>query len=179
MFVDSKDSRSIYSLNSEFSSVVEVLDDGNEVEETYYSLGLSSVLKSKNQYEVNFYKHQDSKFLEAGYTYYIKPEFYLNMNFGISYKYAFENDNNSRNEQYLSKLSIYGNNKNSSNKKSLKYFPFFTYEYIYKNNAYNYDIYKIGLSVLFNDIGIEPSYSFISKGVNKITLKIYLWEFGY
>ena len=179
MYIDLEDSRNIYSLNTELSSFVEILDNGNEVETQYYSLGLSSVLKGKNQYEINFYKYEKSKFLEAGYTYFIKPEFYLNMNFGFSYKYAIDNDDDTRNDEYLSKFSIYGNNKNSKKEKALKYFPFFTYEYIYINNIYNYDIYKIGVSVLFNDIGIEPSYSFISKDVNKITLKIYLWEFGY
>ena len=179
MYIDVEDSRNIYSLNTELSSFVEILDNGNELETQYYSLGLSSILKGKNQYEINFYKYEKSEFLEVGYTYYIKPEFYLNMNFGFSYKYAIENDDDARNEEYLSKFSIYGNKKNSQKESPLKYFPFFTYEYIYINNLYNYDIYKIGVSVLFNDIGIEPSYSFISKGVNKITLKIYLWEFGY
>mgnify|MGYP001315166145 FL=1 len=57
MYIDLEDSRNIYSLNTELSSFVEILDNGNEVETQYYSLGLSSVLKGKNQYEINFYKY--------------------------------------------------------------------------------------------------------------------------
>ena len=177
MYIDSEDIKTVFSLNMQLSSFVEVLKNGDEKEEQYYSIGLSSVLKSKNQYEINLYKKERFKLLEAAYTFYIKPKFYLNMNCGFSYKYIKKNDN-TRNSEYLTKFSIYGNNKNNSKEKPLNFYPFFTYEYIYRNNSSPYDVYKIGLSVLFNDIGIEPTYSFISKDVYEMTLKIYLWEFG-
>ena len=177
MYIDSEDIRTAFSLNMQLSSFVEVLENGDEKEERYYSIGLSSVLKSKNQYEINLYKKERSKLLEAAYTFYIKPKFYLNMNCGFSYKYIKENDN-TRYSEYLTKFSLYGNNKNNSKEKPLNFYPFFTYEYIYRNNSSTYDVYKVGVSVLFNDIGIEPTYSFISKDVNEMTLKIYLWEFG-
>ena len=33
------------------------------------------------------------------------------------------------------------------------------------------------VKVLNNDIGIETTYSWISRDVNEISLKLYLWEF--
>ena len=146
-------------------------------------LGLSALLKSKNQYEINFYKSDYSKNIELGYTYYVKPKFYLNMNLGLSYSYTFENQTPNQNikDQYKTQLSIYGNGNSKSNKSTLKYYPFYTYEYVYRYNELElekFDIHKIGFSILFNDIGIEPSYSFISKDVNEISIKVYLWEFG-
>jgi len=63
------------------------------------------------------------------------------------------------------------------NKGSLRYFPFFNYKYIINENENSgYDLLTVGLSVLFNDIGIEPSYSFISNKVSQINFKLYLWE---
>ena len=44
-------------------------------------------------------------------------------------------------------------------------------------NCY-YDILTIGCSLLFNDIGIEPSYSWIDSNTKEVSLKIYLWEFS-
>ena len=41
-----------------------------------------------------------------------------------------------------------------------------------------YDIITIGCSMLFNDIGIEPSYNLIDKNTYEIFIKLYLWEFG-
>ena len=178
MYIGSEDLRNVYSLNTKLSS----LSEGEEQYE-YYMLGLSALLKSKNQYEINFYKTDYSKNIELGYTYYVKPKFYLNMNLGLSYSYTFENQTPNQNikDQYKTQLSIYGNGNSKSNKSTLKYYPFYTYEYVYRYNDLElekFDIHKIGFSILFNDIGIEPSYSFISKDVNEISIKVYLWEFG-
>ena len=41
-----------------------------------------------------------------------------------------------------------------------------------------YDVWKLGLSILFNDIGIEPSFSYISKDITEFSIKLYLWEFN-
>jgi len=178
MYIESEDLRNVYSLNTKLSS----LSEGEE-QYKYYMLGLSALLKSKNQYEINFYKSDYSKNIELGYTYYVKPKFYLNMNLGLSYSYTFENQTPNQNikDQYKTQFSIYGNSNSKSNKSTLKYYPFYTYEYVYRYNDLElekFDIHKIGFSILFNDIGIEPSYSFISKDVNEISIKVYLWEFG-
>ena len=178
MYIDSEELRTVYSLNSQLSSL-----DDHETKDQYYMIGLSSLLKSKNQYEINFYKHENSKNIEAAYTYYIKPNFYLNMNLGLSYSYTFENESSTDNikDQYRTKFSIYGNSKASRNKSSLKYYPIYTYEYVYRYNNQElekFDMHKVGISILFNDVGIEPTYSLISKDVNEVSIKIYLWEFG-
>ena len=140
------------------------------------------MLKSKNQYEFNFYKFDYSKSIETAYTFFIKPEFYLNLNFGIAYRYTFENENddNAIKNEYGTKFTIYGRSK-KKNTNSLKFYPIYTYEYIYSNRnegLLKFDIHTVGFSILFNDIGIEPSYSFISKDVNEISIKLYLWEFN-
>ena len=77
-------------------------------------------------------------------------------------------------------FSIYGSSK-KENTNSLKFYPIYIYEYIYSNRQdglKKFDIHKVGFSILFNDIGIEPTYSFISKDVSEISVKLYLWEFG-
>ena len=177
IYIDSEDLRTVYSLNYEYSSLSEYKDKKN-----FHKLGLSSLLKSKNQYEFNLYKFDYSKSIETAYTYFIKPEFYLNLNFGIYYRYTFENESSSNdeiNDEYGTKFSVYGSSK-KENTNSLKFYPIYTYEYIYRNRneiLEKFDIHTVGFSILFNDIGIEPSYSFISKDVNEISIKLYLWEF--
>ena len=178
IYIDSEDLRTVYSLNIQMCSL-----DNYDEKDQHYMIGLSSLLKSKNQYEINFYKHENSKNIEAAYTYFIKPKFYLNMNFGFAYNYTFKNENPNNNikDIYRTKFSIYGNSKTSRNKSSLKYYPIYTYEYVYRyenQKLEKFDMHKIGISILFNDVGIEPTYSLISKDVNEVSIKIYLWEFG-
>ena len=178
MYIDSEDLRTVYSLNTQLSSL-----DNNGKKDQYYMVGLSSLLKSKNQYEINFYNHEYSKNVEAGYTYFIKPKFYLNMNLGFSYSYTFENKSSTDKikDEYKTKFSIYGNSKPSENKSSLKFYPIYTYEYVYRYNNQElekFDMHKVGISILFNDVGIEPTYSFIAKDVYEVSIKVYLWEFG-
>ena len=49
--------------------------------------------------------------------------------------------------------------------------------HIDENYDTEYDILKAGMILVFNDIGIETTYSWISRDVNEISLKLYLWEF--
>ncbi len=175
MYIDSNDLRTVYSLNFHYSSLSEY-----EEKQKHYKIGLSSLLKSKNQFEINYYKFDYFKQLETAYSYFIKPKFYLNLNMGFSYRYTFSNEQpfNNLEDEYKTKFSIYGNGK--KNKNSLKFYPIYSYEYIFrnKNNVLEkFDMHTFGISILFNDIGIEPTYSFISKDVHEISLRIYLWEF--
>jgi len=112
---------------------------------------------------------------------------------GISYediRKSFDISDTNENK-YNARIGVYGNKRSIGKnvKSDLQYFPFFIYDYVLHNIPANsgtgneckecyYDIITLGCSFLFNDIGIEPSYSWIDKNTNELSLKIYLWEFG-
>ena len=175
MYVDNPDTP-IYSLNLLFSSLNSTnLDTGIKDVENYYGLSLSSVFKGKNELSLGYKENKNSKIINTSYLYYIKPDFYINMFAGISYNYRQETNGNKN--EYTARVGFYGNDKNKINtESSLKHFPFFIYEYSYVLEHY-YDAVTFGYSLLFNDIGIEPSYRWIDNNHNEFSLKIYLWEF--
>ena len=177
MYIDKVDTP-IYSLNlifSSFNSNLDINNDGtlNDIVENYYGLSLSSVFKGKNELSLGYKENKNSKIINTSYSYYIKPDFYINMFAGISYNYI-QKTNSNKNE-YTARVGFYGNDKNNT-ESSLKHFPFFIYEYSYVLEHY-YDAVIFGYSLLFNDIGIEPSYRWIDNNHNEFSLKIYLWEF--
>ena len=168
----------VYSLNILFSSLNSTNSTtGVDDVENYYGLSLSSVFKGNNELSLGYKKSEDSKIISTSYLYYIKPDFYFNIFSGLSYEYI--QKNSSINEsKYSAKVGIYGKKKRGSTADlGLEYFPFFIYDYFYVS-GYSYDAITFGCSFLFNDIGIEPSYSWIDNNTNEISLKIYLWEFG-
>ena len=104
----------------------------------------------------------------------------MNVFLGPSYENIDKNQN-----KYNIRFGIYGNSKKNT---GLKYFPFLIYDYVYHNIPSNinisdcihcyYDVITLGCSLLFSDIGIESSYSWIDENTHEVSLKIYLWEFG-
>ena len=191
MYINKID-RPVYSLNITFDSFndIKIVGNGDEIDDNqkYYGLSLSSVFKGNNEISLSYKSNEDSKIINTSYLYYIKPEFYLNMFSGVSYEYIQKSSDINENK-YNVKLGIYGNKRNANNVKlGLQYFPFFIYDYVLHEIPTNaipgectecyYDIITLGCSFLFNDIGIEPSYSWIDKNTNQLSLKIYLWEFG-
>ena len=92
-------------------------------------------------------------------------------------KFVKNPDNFLNSNEYSAKLFFYGNNTKNPKNNSLKFYPIFSYEY-FINEDQEYDLFRFGLSILFNDIGIEPSFSYISKDVTDISIKLYLWEFS-
>jgi len=191
MYIDKID-KPVYSLNITFDSFndIKIVGNGDEIDdnEKHYGLSLSSVFKGNNEISLGYKSNEDSKIINTSYLYYIKPDFYLNMFSGISYEYIQKSSDINENK-YNVKLGIYGNKRNAKNVKlGLQYFPFFIYDYVLHEIPTNailgectecyYDIITLGCSFLFNDIGIESSYSWIDKNTNQLSLKIYLWEFG-
>ena len=138
---------------------------------------MSSVLKGKNEYSLSYEKKKESESIEALYSYYFKPDFYIKMKYGISYKAVKNYEKDALNNECSARLSFYGNNTKKSKNNALKFYPIFSYEYFINENQ-EYDLFRFGLSILFNDIGIEPSFSYISKDVTDISIKFYLWEFN-
>ena len=187
MYIE-KIEKPVYSLNITFNSLSTTKDTGIENVENYYGLSLSSIFKGNNELSLGYRSSKDSEIISTSYLYYIKPEFYLNMFSGISYEYIQKSSDINENKYNL-RLGIYGNKRNADNVKlGLQYFPFFIYDYVLHEIPTNaipgectecyYDIITLGCSFLFNDIGIESSYSWIDKNTNQLSLKIYLWEFG-
>ena len=188
MYVDKID-ESIYSLNMNYN-IFQGFEDINsngvmdEYTDNNYGISLSTVLKGLHEISFNYSKEQDSKVLGTSYSYYIKPDFYFKMFSGLSYDYI-QKKGNLIEHKYKARLGTYIRPNNST---GLQYFPFFIYDYILHDipgnynisscmNCY-YDILTIGCSLLFNDIGIEPSYSWIDSNTKEVSLKIYLWEFS-
>ena len=171
IYADKKDPI-IYSLNIKYNS-----EDNSilNTSEDYWNVGLSSVLKGINEYGLNYQKKKEYKSFETFYNYYIKPDFYLKMSYGISYMFIDKYDDGSNINRYGTRLSFYGDNKNS--KGDLKFYPILSYEY-FSDQDDSYDILTLGLSVLFNDIGFEPSLSYISEDIKEFSVKLYLWEFS-
>jgi len=167
-----KEAITVYSLNLDMLSVDDdQLGSGNE----YWGIGLSSVIKGKNEYSIHYQKKDKYESIETLYNYYIKPDFYLKMRYGISSKFMKNYNNGSNTTEYGTRLSFYGDSKNK-NDNALKFYPIFSYEYFLLEDD-SYDVFKLGLSILFNDIGIEPSLSYISKDRTDFSIKLYLWEF--
>ena len=126
---------------------------------------------------MGYKENEDSKIINTSYLHYIKPDFYLNMFSGISYEYI-QKSSDINEYKYNARIGIYGNKKSGTTSNlNLKYFPFFIYDYFYVSGSY-YDAITFGCSFLFNDIGIEPTYTWIDNNTNEFSLKIYLWEFG-
>jgi len=145
------------------------------IENDYWGIGLSSVIKGKNEYSVHYQKKEKSESIETLYNYYIKPDFYLKIKYGFSSKFIKNYDNTPNINEYGTRLSIYGSNKKNTN--DLKFYPILSYEYFTTDDE-TYDVVKFGLSILFNDIGIEPSFSYISKDITNFSVNLYLWEFS-
>ena len=147
MYVD-KGALTVYSLNLDIYSINnDQIDSKND----YWGIGLSNVMKGKNEYSIHYQKKGESESIETLYNYYIKPDFYLKMRYGISSKYI-KNYIDIPNEiEHSMKLSIYGSNNNNDNNNALKFYPILSYEY-FVNEDKTYDVFKIGLSILFNDI---------------------------
>ena len=188
MYVDKID-ESIYSLNMNYSIFQGVHDmNSNGVVDEYinnnYGISLSTVLNGIHEISLNYSKKEDSKVIGTSYLHYIKPDFYFNIFSGLSYDYIRKEGDLSENK-YKIRLGTYTKPNNST---GLQYFPFFIYDYILHDIPENYnigsctncyyDVITIGLSLIFNDIGIEPSYSWIDSNTNEFSLKIYLWEFS-
>ena len=167
MYIDKDNNSTIYSLNTQYSTL-----KNNNYSVSNYSVGFSTIINSNN--EISFdYNNEDDEFKSyiSTYRYYIRPNFLVDFNLGISYSVREDFPN-----LYTYKVGCF-RKLNKLNKGSLRYFPFLNYEYILsENESRGYDLVEIGLSVLFNDIGIETSYSFIANKVNQINFKIYLWE---
>ena len=192
MYIEKNDN-SVYSFNIIFDSFRESKDINNDgiMDDNikdYYGLSLSTVIKGNNEFSLGYKEGTNSKIFNTSYSYYIKPNLYFNFFVGPTYEYI-KKDLNITENRYSVKLGIYGKKRNvSSNNTALQYFPFFIYDYVLHQISINenfgqcaecyYDILTIGCSFLFNDIGIEPSYSWIDRNTNKFQLKVYLWEFG-
>ena len=188
MYIDKIDD-SIYSLNmsySIFEGFQDINSDGLVNEFTYnnYGISLSTVLKGTHEISLNYSKGEDSKVIGTSYLYYIKPDFYFKIFSGLAYDYIQKQDDLIENK-YKARIGTYIKPNNSS---GLQYFPFLIYDYILHDIPENYnigscincyyDIVTIGCSLLFNDLGIEPSYSWIDRNTSEFSLKIYLWEFS-
>ena len=166
MYIDSNNQNTVYSLNSKYSS----LNNNNNILSDY-SLGVSTIINTNNEISFDYNKADNLKSYIASYFYYIRPNFFVDFNLGLSYAIR-ENQIN----VYRYKIGVF-RKLSKMNKGSLRYFPFLNYKYIVnEKESSGYDLLEIGLSVLFNDIGIETSYSFISNKVSQINFKIYLWE---
>ena len=119
-------------------------------------------------------KKSNAKSIETSYLFYIKPQFYINMNFGFGYEY-FKYNSGIATNIYNLKVGVYGRGSKDTNK-TIKFHPLFNYEYyIDENYDTEYDIVKAGMILVFNDIGIEPSYSWIDKNNHEFSLKINEW----
>ena len=171
MYVD-KGAITVYSLNLDMHLM---RNDKSNIENDYWGIGLSSIIKGKNEYGIHYQKKDKLESIEMLYNYYIKPSFYLKMKYGMSSKFIKNYDDNSNVNEYITRLSIYGSSKKSKN--DLKFYPILTYEYFAVEDE-TYDIFKFGVSILFNDIGIEPSFSYISKDITNFSINLYLWEFS-
>ena len=173
MYVDSHDKK-VYSLNIFYNSEFrENLSNNN-----FYGLGLSSVLNKNNELSFSYSNQNKIKSFESYYKYYIKQQdLPIKFNLAVFYELK-KNANNKKYNIYKSGAGAYLD-FNRKNKTDLKFYPFVNYYYI-KNDTDNidYDILEAGLSIQFNDIGIEPSYKFIANGAYDIFIKIYLWEFS-
>ena len=67
MYID-KGAITVYSLNLDIHSINnDYLDTKND----YWGIGLSSVLKGKNEYNINYQKTDNSESIETLYNYYI------------------------------------------------------------------------------------------------------------
>jgi len=168
MYIDNNEKNTIYSLNSQYNTL-----ENNNYSVSDYSLGISTIIKANNEISFDYNNKDDNlKSYITSYLYYIRPnKFLVDFNLGISYTIR-ENQTN----LYTYKIGVF-RKLSKINKGSLRYFPFFNYKYIINENENSgYDLLTVGLSVLFNDIGIEPSYSFISNKVSQINFKLYLWE---
>ena len=185
----------IYSFNIVFNSLNDTKPALNDpatlvdYNEKHYGLSLSYLFKGKNEFLLGYKENEDSKVINTSYSYYIKPDFYLNMFSGLSYEHI-QKSSDFNEDKFSIRIGIYGNKKNETNANlGLQYFPFFIYEYVLHNIPSNsgisnqcrecyYDAITLGCSFLFNDIGFEPSYSWWDKDTSEFSLKIYLWEFG-
>ena len=171
MYVDKGDI-TVYSLNLDMHSM---RNDNLNIENDYWGIGLSSVIRGKNEYGIHYQKKDKSESIEMLYNYYIKPSFYLKMRYGMSSKYIKNYDNSPNVNEYSTRLSVYGSSE--KNKNALRFYPILTYEYLVSEDSTD-DIFKFGISILFNDIGIEPSFSYISKDIINFSINLYLWEFS-
>ena len=192
MYLDKGD-KSVYSINAilgVFNGSNDLDGDGvmNDYLDNKYGLSLSAIINVNNEFSLGYEKNEDSRSITASYLYYIRPQFYLNVLSGISYDYIRKSSDINENK-YTFRIGFFG--KQISRGKStspLKYFPFLIYNYILHEVPANvnlgectscyYDSITMGFSILFNDIGIEPSYSWIDRNTSELSLKIYLWEFG-
>ena len=172
MYID-KGAITVYSLNLDIHSIS---NDYLDTKDDYLGIGLSSVLKGRNEYCVNYQKKEKFESIESLYNYYIKPDFYLKMRYGVSYKFIKSYNDAPNTNEYSTRLLIYGNSKNK-NSNALKFYPMLSYEYFIVEDD-KHDVWKLGLSILFNDIGVEPSFSYISKDITEFSIKLYLWEFN-
>ena len=173
MYVN-KESITVYSLNVDLHSM---RNDNLDTPNNYWGIGLSSVIIGINEYSIHYQKKENSESIETLYNYYIKPDFYLKMRYGISSRFIKNYDNTPNMTEYSTRLSLYGNNSSKKDGNTLNFYPILSYQYFVSEND-TYDVLKFGLSILFNDIGIEPSYSYISKDVGGFSLKLHLWEFN-
>ena len=188
-----KGDKSVYSINvmlGLFDGSNDPNGDGlmNDYTDNKYGLSLSTIINANNELSLGYEKNEDSRSVTTSYLYYIRPQFYFKILSGISYEYIRKNSDINENK-YTARIGFYGQQDNSrGSKQPLKYFPFFIYNYILHEVPANvnlgectrcyYDSITIGFSILFNDIGIEPSYSWIDRNTSELSLKIYLWEFG-
>jgi len=171
IFVNSN-TKPVYSLNILYNSISNESSENNN----YYGLGISNLLNGNNEFSLMYKKKSNAKSIETSYLFYIKPQFYINMNFGFGYEY-FKYNSGIATNIYNLKVGVYGRGSKDTNK-TIKFHPLFNYEYyIDENYDTEYDIFKAGMILVFNDIGIETTYSWISRDVNEISLKLYLWEF--
>jgi len=191
MYLDNED-KSVYSINAMlgmFNGSHDPNGDGvmNDYTDNKYGLSLSAIINANNELSLGYEKNEESKSITGSYIYYIRPQFYFKILSGISYEHI--QKTNSNENKYIAKIGFYGKkNDNRKSQQPLKYFPFFIYNYILHEVPANvsleectrcyYDSITIGFSILFNDIGIEPSYSWIDKNTSELSLKVYLWEFG-
>ena len=126
-----------------------------------------------NQISIDYEKYEKSKFLGANYLYYYKPSFQFNFFTGFGFNYI-SKQLSSNEKKYNLSLGIF---RKSLNKTGLNYYPFLKYDYILHNIPSNeninsclkcfYDEISFGISIQFNDIGVEPSFTWIDENTKR------------
>ena len=183
MYVE-KISEPIYSLNLSYGTFNEssLNQFNSDSSSEFYGVSLSTVLGGVNQISIDYEKYEKSKFLGANYLYYYKPSFQFNFFTGFGFNYI-SKQLSSNEKKYNLSLGIF---RKSLNKTGLNYYPFLKYDYILHNIPSNeninsclncfYDEISFGISIQFNDIGVEPSFTWIDENTKRYKLKIFLWE---